>query len=295
MERTAGIIGLGLVGQALGARLRTAGWATLGLDLREQASSAFREAGGSIAASTALLGRRADCVILSVFDTHDVIAVVDEPQGLLAEGHRVRTIIDCSTGDPSLLEAMGARLQKRGIDFIEAPLSGSSEQIAAGQATMLLGGDGAAIARCDALLDAITTHRIHVGAAGMGAKAKLATNLVLGLNRAVLAEGMVFAQTLGIAPRDFLALVLATPARSAAAEIKGPLMVREEFAPQSRIRQHLKDVELMLASAHDAGLPMPLSQAHAALMRDAVAAGDGELDNAAIIRQLRRAAGKEPK
>ena len=295
MDRTAGIIGLGLVGQALGARLRAAGWTTLGLDLREQAGRAFREAGGNVSASAAQLGRQADCVILSVFDTNDVIALVEEQHGLLAEGHRVRTIIDCSTGDPSLLQPLGAQLQQRGIDFIEAPLSGSSEQIAAGQATMLLGGDGATIARCDALLDAITTHRIHVGAAGMGAKAKLATNLVLGLNRAVLAEGMVFAQTLGIAPQEFLALVLATPARSAAAEIKGPLMVREEFAPQSRIRQHLKDVELMLASAGEAGLPMPLSQAHAALMRDAVAAGDGDLDNAAIIRQLRRAAGKEPK
>ena len=115
--------------------------------------------------------------------------------------------------------------------------------------------------------------------------------MVLGLNRAVLAEGMVFAQALGIAPERFLALVMATPARSAAAEAKGELMVRGEFTPQSRIRQHLKDVDLMLESARARGLPLPFSATHAQLMRDAVAAGDGDLDNAAIIRQLRRGGG----
>ncbi|MDB5858714.1 MAG: glxR, partial [Ramlibacter sp.] len=139
-----------------------------------------------------------------------------------------------------------------------------------------------------AVLDAVATRRVHVGAAGMAARAKLATNLVLGLNRAVLAEGMAFAESLGIPPATFLALVLATPARSAAAEVKGPMMASGRFEPQSRIRQHLKDVGLMLAAAHVAGQPLPLSETHARLMRDAIAAGDGDLDNAAIIRQWRR-------
>jgi 3-hydroxyisobutyrate dehydrogenase-like beta-hydroxyacid dehydrogenase len=69
--------------------------------------------------------------------------------------------------------------------------------------------------------------------------------------------------------------------------------VRGDFAPQSHIRQQLKDVDLMLDSARSAGLPLPLSQAHAELMRDAIAAGDGDLDNAGIIRQLRRAGGMQ--
>ncbi|MFY9512967.1 MAG: NAD-binding protein, partial [Rubrivivax sp.] len=119
--------------------------------------------------------------------------------------------------------------------------------------------------------------------------AKLATNLVLGLNRAVLAEGMVFAERLGIAPAAFLNLVLATPARSDAAVAKGALMVDGDFGhPQSRIHQHLKDVLLMLDQARATGQQLPLSQTHAALLQAAVAAGDGELDNAAILRQIRR-------
>lgn len=282
---TIGVVGLGLVGQALAARLLAAGFRVTGYDIRPEARAAF---GCGAVDSARAVGARATRVVLAVFDTDDVIDVLEGPQGLLADGHRVRSVIDCSTGDPARLAALAGRLAQRGVDFIEGPLSGSSQQIAAGEATQLLGGEAAAIAGCDAVLAALAGRRIHVGAAGMAASAKLATNLVLGLNRAALAEGMAFAESLGIAPATFLDLVLATPARSGAAEAKGEMMVRGDFTPQSRIRQHLKDVELMLASAQRAGQPLPLSETHARLMRDAIGAGDGDLDNAALIRQFRR-------
>lgn len=283
-----GLVGLGLVGMALARRLRAAGFVVHGFDLRAEAREALRAAGGVPQQSVAAVGRHCACVLLAVFDTRDVLAVVEGEDGLLQQGTATRAIIDCSTGDPDALRTLAARLQVRDIAFIEGPLSGSSQQIERGEATQLLGGAAQAIAAQSRVLDAIAPQRIHVGAAGMAAKAKLATNLVLGLNRAVLAEGMAFAESLGIAPDKFLALVLATPARSAAAEIKGPLMAAGDFAPQSRIRQHLKDVELMLHSAQAAGQPLPLSETHAHLMRAAIAAGDGDLDNAAILRQWRR-------
>jgi 3-hydroxyisobutyrate dehydrogenase-like beta-hydroxyacid dehydrogenase len=99
---------------------------------------------------------------------------------------------------------------------------------------------------------------------------------------------MVFAQTLGIQPATFLQLVLKTPARSEAAVVKGPMMVDGQFEPQSRIRQHLKDVQLMLDMAQSSSQNLPLSQTHFQLMRKAMEQGDGELDNAAIILQMRR-------
>ena len=288
-----GVVGLGLVGRAIAGRLRAAGYAVLGFDVSGEACEAFAQAGGQPVRSAAEVGRGAKQVVLAVFETQDVISVLEGAQGLLSAGHQVGSVIDCSTGDPELLAALAGRLKARGVDFLEAPLSGSSQQIAAGEATMLLGGETDAIHTCDGILSVISARRIHVGGAGMAARAKLATNLVLGLNRAVLAEGMVFAQSMGIAPERFLELVLATPARSDAAQTKGPLMVSGDFTPQSRIRQHLKDVELMLAGARDSGVSLPFSEAHARLMRDAVRHGDGDLDNAAIIRQLRR--GAEPR
>lgn len=288
-QHPVGLIGLGLVGQAIAQRLHAAGIATLGYDIRAEAREAFAAHGFAVAATAKEVGTASPTVVLAVFDTAGVIDSVEGAQGLLAgSAPQTTLLIDCSTGDPELLQTLSERLAAHGIAFVEAPLSGSSEQIAAGNATMLVGTDAATFERATPLLSAIAQTRVHVGGAGMGARAKLATNLVLGLNRAVLAEGMVFAERLGIAPAAFLELVLATPARSAAAEAKGRMMVEERFAPQSRIRQHLKDVDLMLAAAATHGQGLPLSQTHAALMRAAVAAGDGELDNAAIVRQLRR-------
>ncbi len=285
---TVGLVGLGLVGRALARRLSSAGLGPIGFDRRDEANAEFARAGGQVAASLSELGQRCACVVLAVYDTAGVLDAVEGPNGLLARG-AVHALIDCSTGDPDALQALADRLAARGVDFIEAPLSGSSTQIEQGQATMLLGADPAALQRHGAVLEALAPQRLVVGGAGMGARAKLATNLVLGLNRAALAEGLVFAERLGIAPEAFLALVLATPARSDAAQVKGALMVRGEFdRPQSRIQQHLKDVTLMLQQAAASGQRLPLSEAHAALLQAAVAAGDGELDNAAVIRQIRR-------
>ena len=284
---TVGVVGLGLVGRALASRLTLAGFQLLGFDRSADARAAWTKGGLAVAASLQDLGTRCQAVVLAVFDTTGVLQVAEGPGGLL-EGQGRRALIDCSTGDPDALQSLAGRLAARGIDFIEAPLSGSSQQIADGTATMLLGASAEAIDRHAALLQALSSQRVHVGGAGMGARAKLATNLVLGLNRAVLAEGLVFADRLGIAPDVFLQLVLATPARSDAAALKGPLMVQGDFQPRSRIRQHLKDVRLMLDAARAAGQGLPLSNVHAALLQAAVEAGDGDLDNAAIVRQLRR-------
>jgi len=284
LQSPGGLVGLGLVGRALADRLVGAGLTPVGFDRRDAACSEFARAGGRVTASLAELGQQCERVVLAVFDTAGVLQVVES----LLAGGTLRAVIDCSTGDPDALSALAARLATRNVDFIEAPLSGSSEQIQRGEATMLLGADAVALQRHAALLDALASRRIVVGGAGFGARAKLATNLVLGLNRAALAEGLVFAERLGIAPDTFLKLVLATPARSDAALTKGERMVRGEFTPQSRIHQHLKDVDLMLQQAAGAGQRLPLSEAHAALLRAAIAAGDGELDNAAIVQQLRR-------
>jgi 3-hydroxyisobutyrate dehydrogenase-like beta-hydroxyacid dehydrogenase len=294
------IVGLGLVGTAIAERLREQGYAVTGYDLRPEARAAFAEQGHGVVDRATELACLAQCVVLAVFDSHDVVQVVEGEDGLLrpdrAESRVLRSILDCSTGTPELLEALARRVQAIGIDFIEAPLSGSSLQIAKGEATMLLGGELAALQRHDQLLQAISPQRFHVGGAGMGARAKLATNLVLGLNRAALAEGMVFARLLGIEPAQFLQLVKNSPARSGAADAKGAMMVQllqgGQVQAQSRVSQHLKDVDLMLSAAAAKAQRLPLSETHAALMRATVAAGDGDLDNAAIVRQINRESGR---
>jgi 3-hydroxyisobutyrate dehydrogenase-like beta-hydroxyacid dehydrogenase len=291
-SQSVGLVGLGLVGTALAKRLRTAGYQCIGWDVRQEAMLAFEAVGFEVCASVGLMLNQTNTLVLAVFDTSGVQAVIEQIQQQRKIQNQssptVITLIDCSTGDPLKLAELARQLTAVNVHFIEAPLSGSSVQIEKDQATLLLGGEVHQIESVKPVLNALATSQVHVGGAGMAAKAKLATNLVLGLNRAALAEGMVFAQTLGIQPETFLQLVLNTPARSEAAVVKGDMMVKEQFEPQSRIRQHLKDVQLMLDMADLSAQNVPLSQAHAPLMRNAIAQGDGELDNAAIIRQIRR-------
>lgn len=287
-----GMVGLGLVGTALAKRLKATGFDCVGFDVRAEAMRAFETANFQTASSLSSVLAQTNTMVLAVFDTAGVIDIVNQ---ILQQRRELGpaqlstlTLIDCATGDPVQLADLAQQLALSHIHFIEAPLSGSSVQIENGEATLLLGGDAQHIDSVSRVLNGLSNSKIHVGGAGMAAKAKLATNLVLGLNRAALAEGMVFAQTLGIQPATFLQLVLNTPARSEAAIVKGEMMVNAQFAPQSRIRQHLKDVQLMLDMAQSHSQNLPLSTAHAQLMRNAVAQGDGELDNAAIIQQIRR-------
>lgn len=274
---------------ALASRLLAAGHTVYGFDVKPDSKQAFEARGGVWTDNLSGL-LHCDALVLAVFQTTDVEAVMQTlflDAGATPQSPR-KLVIDCSTGEPKRLEILSKKLAVLGVDFIEAPLSGSSQQIANGEATALIGSTQDIIEKHNDLLHTLSPTRLVAGVVGMGARAKLATNLVLGLNRAVLAEGIVFAQTLGIAPAAFLQMVLHTPAKSDAALVKGERMVTENFAPESRIRQHLKDVDVMLAEANEQGQRLPLSEAHAALMRAAIGAGDGDLDNAAIIKQIQR-------
>ena len=265
---TVGVVGLGLVGRAIASRLVAAGFTVLGYDKSPQAMESFEGKSTEEA-------KRAKRIVLAVFDTSDVEHAV--------AGSSAEIYVDCTTGDPDRVEALARALAARGVRYVEAPLSGSSEAIRRGEASMFVGGDAAG---CEDLLAAISANRHVVGPVGMAARAKLATNLVLGLNRAALAEGMAFAETIGIDRSQFLDLYRASPAASPAAVAKGEKMVAADYAPESRIRQHLKDVQHIRKYAR---MPLPLTEAHQKLLDDAVAAGDGDLDNAAIIRRWRTA------
>lgn len=277
-EQPVGVAGLGLVGSALAARLAGAGFAVLGWDVVAAQREAFAQRGGQCADSAADLARRCPRVVVAVFDADDVTRFVQDAPGL-------SLVVNCTTADPERIEALATQLAAQGVAHVEAPLSGSSEAIREGSALAFIAGSDADCEAASDILAAIAPQRVRVGAAGMGARAKLASNLVLGLNRAALAEGMAFAQALGIPRKVFLDIVRDSPAASSAAIAKGEKMVSGDFRPESRIRQHRKDVALMQAFASRAQLALPLTEAHARLLDEAIADGDADLDNAALIRR----------
>jgi 3-hydroxyisobutyrate dehydrogenase-like beta-hydroxyacid dehydrogenase len=175
-------------------------------------------------------------------------------------------------------------LAERGIDYLDATISGSSQQVREGQAVVLAGGPVAAFDQCERLFRLFARRWFHLGPCGSGSQMKLVSNLVLGLNRAALAEGLWLGKALGLDARMVLTVLRESMAYSRIMDTKGEKMIHGDFAPQARLSQHHKDVCLMLQAAAQAGTELPLTQAHARLLELAENAGYGAQDISAIIR-----------
>jgi 3-hydroxyisobutyrate dehydrogenase-like beta-hydroxyacid dehydrogenase len=223
-----------------------------------------------------------------VFDTDQVEEVVEGPI-LAALGDGSGRIVMCtSTCDPDRIAALARRVEDHGLRFLETPVSGTSEQVRRGDGVGLIGGDPAVAAKVAGVLDVIFPVRFHVGGPGDGGRAKLAVNLILGLNRVALAEGLVFATRLGLDPQAFLKIARGSAAYSQVMDTKGAKMATSDFAPEGRARQTLKDVHLMLDQAARCGQALPLLEVHRDILAACVAAGEGDLDNSVVINEIRR-------
>jgi len=278
---TIGLIGTGLMGTAIVDRLQAAG-----LRVRSWDRDAARLAasGAEAADNAAAVVRSCDFVVLSLPDSRVVKAVLEEANAELRPGH---VILDTTTGEPEDAFRFAEQLRPLGVAYLDATISGSSEQLRRGEALCMVGGEAAGFARCAGLFAALGGPVIHVGGSGNGAKMKLVTNLVLGLNRAALAEGLAFAERLGFDAGTTTAILKASVAYSRIMDSKADKMIRRDFSPVARLAQHLKDVELMLRAGDAGGLRLPLTETHHTILTQAVAAGLGDLDNSAIIEVLR--------
>lgn len=283
-SKRAGIIGLGLMGHAFAQRLLAAGWEVVGFDVAPACRQRAKKLGVRIAQSNAAVFRACDRVLLSLPTLRETELVLADASSALRPGH---LILDTTTGEPEQAEAIHARLTTQGVRYLDTTISGNSEQVASGDDVLtMVGGDEEAFAAARQLLSVLTPRVRHVGPSGSGARMKLVTNLVLGLNRAVLAEGLCFAEQLGFTRRAALEVLLDSMAYSAIMETKGEKMVTEDFTPQARLSQHLKDVRLMLQAAEARRFQLPLTQVHRLLLEAAEAAGLGPLDNSALIKVL---------
>ncbi len=293
-RRPVGVIGTGLMGTACARRLLAAGHEVVGHDVDAQKLGKFRETGADGVCSLAELVQACRRIVLAVFNTDQVEDIIEGPRGLvrtLAADAAPPVVVCISTCDPDRIAALAARIPAARLRFVEAPISGTSAQTARGEGLGLIGGDPAAVEDARAVLDAICPRRHYLGAAGNGGRAKLAINLILGINRAALAEGLVLAERMGLDPAAFLAVARDSAAYSQIMDVKGDKMLAGDFSPHGTITQTLKDFLLMLEQAARHGQRLPLAQTYADLVQGCVAHGESDLDNSAVIQEIRRRTG----
>jgi 3-hydroxyisobutyrate dehydrogenase-like beta-hydroxyacid dehydrogenase len=280
------------MGEVYAKRLLDAGIPVVGFDIDPARRARLNEIGGRAVNSIAELAAPARYIIIAVFNT-DQVADVIENHLLPALGDGSNKIVLCmSTCDPDQVAALAARVMPRGIRYLDVPVSGTSDQVRRGDGVALIGGDSAIAGEVSDVFDALFARRFHVGKIGDGGRAKLAVNLILGLNRLALAEGLVFAERLGLDPAAFLDVARGSASYSQVMETKGPKMVSGDFSPEGRAKQTLKDVHLMLGQAAGVGQKLAMLEVHAAVLEACVRAGEADLDNSVIIEEVRRRGAK---
>src|SRR5258708_9305774 len=231
-RKPVGLIGIGLLGQAFAHRLLDAGFEVVGFDVDPANNAKLAELGGRPAASVADLARRCDPIVLAVFSTDQVETVI-ESELLPALGDRSGKIILCASAcDPDRIAALDKRIAASGLRRLDARVAGASGQVSRGEGVALIGGDGQVASAVGPILRALFAAHFHIGKIGDGGRAKLAINLILGLNRLAVAEGLVFAERLGLDPEAFLEVARTSAAYSQGMDIKGSKMIRGEFGAE---------------------------------------------------------------
>jgi len=293
MRRIA-IVGVGLLGSAVASRLLAGGFAVSGYDTRREALNALEPRGLKVTGSVkdAVEGADAVFTILPSLDT--VEAAITGPGGIVANLARAGVVIQMSTISPTLTRRLAETAAAAGLGFLDTPMSGTSSMVERGDCTIFAGGDAALVEHCRPAFAAIGKRTIHVGPVGSASLAKLATNLLVAVNTAALAEALVLGAKGGLDPQALLDILKDSAGASKMVDVRGPLMVGHRFDPQMKVELFLKDFRLMLEEGQRLGVALPLTSLTQQICISTVAAGRGGEDLAALITTLERMAGLGP-
>ena len=284
MSKKIAVVGVGLMGSSLARHLLDAGFAVTVHDMDPAKVEAIVKEGGKKAGSPGQIASQVDVVMLSLPNSHVVNEVVTDTLRLFETGGKGLVVIDTSTPDPEMSAELAAQLRQKGIEMLDATISGTSEMFAEKDAIFLVGGKEEVFKACEPIFSVMSKHAFRMGDNGAGAVTKLVANLVLTLNRMALAEGLTLAKKAGLDQLQTLEVLKKSAAYSRAMDQKGHRMVNKQFMPPaSRLASSYKDARLILALGARLDCPLPLISFTVQAMASEVSKGRREWDPATII------------
>jgi len=237
------------------------------------------------------VAEHADGIFLCVGDTKMVREVILGPNGII-EGVRPGTVVaDASTISPSASRQIGQELKTKGVDFLDAPCTGSTLGANGGTLTFMVGGDQAVFEKTKPLFEPMGKRLYYCGGPGMGLQAKLTQNLILSNILMAFNEGMVLAAKGGVDPTLMLDILDNSAAKSGLIAYKAPFVFRRDFTPNFATKWAHKDVGLILESGKELGVPLLLTGVTQQLFQAAISAGHGDEDMCSTINVLEEFAG----
>jgi 3-hydroxyisobutyrate dehydrogenase-like beta-hydroxyacid dehydrogenase len=241
------------------------------------------------------VSRQSDCVFLCVGDTAMSRDVILGPRGLVHGAEPGFVIVDCSTVSPLESSSMANELREKQIEFLDAPCTGSKAGAENGTLTFMVGGPVEVFERVRPYFEAMGKSLYYCGESGMGLRAKLTQNLILGNLLQAFNEGLVLSTKAGVAPEMMLDILNNSAARSGLIAAKAPAVFKRDFSTNFSVKWLSKDIRLAIDLASEIGVPVPLTALTQQLYQAAVAKGYGEDDICGSIRVIEELAGCEVK
>ncbi len=286
-----GFIGIGAMGSHMSVNLLQAGYDVTVYDMRRDAMKYPMQFGANLGNSPSEIAQSSDIIITSLPGPVALEDVVLGEHGVLKSVQSGCTLIDTSTVSPSTIRKIAGVLKERGVDVLEAPVSGGVEGAKSGTLTIMVGGTVNVFQRCLEVLRVLGKNIFHVGALGSGNTVKLVNNLMSLVNVVTLSEGMVLGVKAGVEAEALYNVVKVSTGRSHALEWKLPNKIfARDFESGFTIDLTCKDLGLVLSLARELGVPLFVTSIAQQVYELAKAKGLGKLDNTAVITLFEEAA-----
>jgi 2-hydroxy-3-oxopropionate reductase len=279
-----GFIGLGIMGKPMARNLIKAGYTLVVHNRSRAAVDELSKEGAQTAASSQEVAARSEILITMLPDSPDVELVYAGEQGVFAGAKPGMLLLDMSSISPVVTRKLAREAEKRGLDLIDAPVSGGEAGAISATLSIMVGGKATAVERAMPIFQALGKNIVHVGNAGAGQVTKAANQMVVGTTIAIVSEALVLAAKAGVDPAKVRQALLGGFAQSKILEAHGQKMLERNFKPGFRIRLHEKDMKIALATGSEYGVPLMVTSQVAQMMTAMRSMGNGDLDHSGLIK-----------
>lgn len=291
MSERIGFVGLGIMGRGMARNLLKAGFPVRVWNRTASRMDPLVEAGADAGSSPADVAAHCDIIVTCVSDTPDVEAVILGEDGIIHGVNEGALVIDCSTISPQATVEIAQKLKAKGVQMLDAPISGGSEGAANGTLSIMIGGDAEQVERAKGVFEAMGKTITHVGGQGAGQTVKLVNQILVVGNCLAMCEALVFAQAGGVDLEKCLSAVTGGAAGSWMLANRGPQIIERDWRPGFTIDLQQKDVRLVMQEADALGVPILMTGQIFSLYRTLQQMGLGEEGNHALVKALENLSG----
>jgi len=287
-----GFIGLGIMGKPMALNLQRAGYPLVVYNRTPGKTGELVEGGAEEAEDPKAAAEKSDVVIAIVTDTPDVEQVLFAENGVAAGAREGTVFIDMSTISPVATRDFAARLAKKGVHYLDAPVSGGDIGAVNGTLTIMVGGESKSVEQARPIFEVMGGRVTHVGPVGSGQTVKACNQTLCAVHMMAACEALTLAAAAGLNLETVLEVVTGGAANSWALEHLGPKIVKGDLSPGFMVKLIQKDLDIVTRAAAEANLPMPGAALAVQNFRAVQAAGGGELGTQAMITVYEKLAGR---